>query len=119
MVVTSKLDELQRQYAMPEREKVLAFLSARPGVVDFLLEARPHIELQFGRDAPVELLFPRDYGHDDLRDLLFATVYADLDVHDSEQRLNRVWDEWLGDASAKPESGSVVFGVEHPDGRRE
>jgi hypothetical protein len=39
---------------------VPAFLAARPETVEFLIEARPHIEKQFGKEVVVDVRFPRN-----------------------------------------------------------
>jgi hypothetical protein len=45
------MDELQKLYRMPEGGRIQLYLAARPELVDILLEARSHIELQFGRSV--------------------------------------------------------------------
>jgi hypothetical protein len=107
----AKVDELERLYRLPDEEKVKAYLSARPGMVDLLLEARPHIESQFGSDVVVELRFPRNEG--DFDGELLAMIQSNLDADPSLDRFDRLWDGWWGDASGRPESWPLYIGVEY------
>jgi hypothetical protein len=64
-----------------------------------LLEARPHLEKQFGRDAIVELRIPpryeRYYDTDpEFSEDLFATVLTRLDPETTLALMNRFWEEW-------------------------
>jgi len=104
----AKIDELERSYRVAD-ETVKSFLAARPELVNFLLEARPHIELQFGNDVVVELRFPR--YEDDQKDLL-AMIQTDLEPDAATQRFNRFSDEWFGEASGRPESWPLYINVE-------
>jgi hypothetical protein len=101
--IANKIDELERSYRMPDAEKLKAYLAARPGLVDILVEARPHIELQFGRDAVVQLRFPRDY-EGDYGGALLAMVQSPLDADAALDGFDRFWDEWWGKASGRRES---------------
>jgi hypothetical protein len=110
--IGAKVDELQKLYRMPEGEKISSCLSARPELIDILLEARPHIELQFGPDAVVELRFPRDYDGDHEGELL-AMIQSHLDADAALDGFDRFWDEWWGDASGRRESWPLYVGVEY------
>jgi len=109
---SAKIDELVSFYQMPEAEKIQAYLAARPELVDILLEARPHIELQFAPDTVVELRFPRDY-EDDYGGGLLAMIQSHLDADAALDRFDRLWDEWWGDASGRRESRPLYIGVEY------
>jgi len=108
----AKVDELERLYRLPDGEKVKAYLGAHPGMVDLLIEARPHIESQFGSDVVVELRFPRSDGGDSDGELL-AMIQSDLDADPSLDRFDRLWDRWWGDATGRPESWPLYIGVEY------
>src|SRR5271163_105467 len=110
----AKVDELERHYRLPEQERVKAYLSARPGMVDLLLEARPHIESQFGSDVVVELRFPRNER--DFHGELLAMIQSDLDADLAFDRFDRLWDQWWGDASGRTEAWPLYIGVEYASG---
>jgi len=110
--IATKIGELERFYRMPEAEKIKAYLAARPELVDILLEGRPHIELQFGRGAVVELRFPRDYEGDHEGQLL-AMIQSHLDADAALDGFDRFWDEWWGDASGRRRSWPLYIGVEY------
>ena len=110
--ITGRIDELQKLYRMPEGEKIKLYLATHPELVDILLEARSHIELQFGRGAAVELRFPRDYDGDHEGELL-AMIQSHLDGDAALDAFDRFWDEWWGDASGRRESWPLYVGVEY------
>jgi hypothetical protein len=92
-------------------DDVRAFLAERPETVGFLIDARPHIEEQFGKDVVVELRFPRNY-EDDLQDYLLAMIRYSPDPGDGLDRWDRLWREWLGDATSVPRSWEVTIGID-------
>jgi hypothetical protein len=106
----TKVDELEKLYRLSDADKVKAYLNADPGIVELLLEARPHIESQFGRDVVVELRFPR--GEGDFDGELLAMVQSGLDAGPAFDRIDGFWDQWWGDASGRPESWPLYIGVE-------
>ena len=106
----AKVDELARLYRL-DGEKVKGYLGAHPEIVDILLEARPHIESQFGHDVIVELRFPRDEG--DFEGELLAMIQSNLDADPALDRFDKLWDRWWGDASGRPESWPLYIGVEY------
>jgi hypothetical protein len=108
----AKIDELEKVYRMTEGEKIKAYFAAHPEIVDILLDARPHIESQFGRGAVVELRFPRDYEGDYAGELL-AMIQCHLAADAALDKFDRLWDEWWGDASARRESWPLYIGVEY------
>jgi hypothetical protein len=103
----AKVDELEKLYRLPD-DKVKAYLGARPEMVDLLLEARPHIEMQFGRDVVVELRFPRDEG---LKGDLMARIQSSLDADPALDAFDKLWDEWWGDASGRREAWPLFIGI--------
>jgi hypothetical protein len=105
------VDELEKLYRLTDADKVTAFLSERPGLLDILLEARPQIELHFGKDVVVELRFPR--GEADFDGELLAMVQSKLDAETALDRMDRLWDQWWGDASGRPESFPLYIGVDY------
>jgi len=109
----TKVDELEKLYRLPDADKVKAYLGAHPGIVDFLLEARPHIEAEFGRDVVVELRLPRDDDRDSAGDL-WANIQSSLDTDAALGKFDRLWDRWWGEASGRPESFPLYVAVEHP-----
>jgi hypothetical protein len=109
--IASKIDDLQRVYRMPEGDKIKEYLASHPGVADFLLEARPHIELHFGPKIVVELRFPRSYMGDREGELL-AQIQFPYDADEAHDRFDKLWDEWLGDASGRPESFPLNIGID-------
>ena len=92
-------------------DNVRAFLAERPDTVDFLVEARPHIERQFGQNVVVELRFPRNY-EDDLQDYVLAMIRYSPDPGDGLDRWEHLWNEWLCDATAVPRSWAVTIGID-------
>jgi hypothetical protein len=54
-----KVGQLERLYQLAS-DDVGAFLAARPETVECLIEARPHIEKQFGKEVVVDVRFPRN-----------------------------------------------------------
>src|SRR6266700_7190718 len=96
--IAAKIDELELYYRIPEGGNVKQYLAGRLELVDLLLEAYLHIELQFGRGAVVELRSPRDSEHDQVQTLL-ARIQTNLDADTASDRFDRFWDEWFGDAS--------------------
>jgi hypothetical protein len=107
----SKVDELERLSRMPEAAKVKAFLSERPELLDIVLEARPQIELQFGKDVVVELRFPREEG--DFEGELLAMIQSNLDADATLDGWDRLWDSWWGDVTGRPESRPLFIWVEY------
>jgi hypothetical protein len=108
----AKIGELQHLYRMPEANKIMDYLASVPALLDIILEARPHIESHFGRDAVVELRFPRDYDGDHRAELL-AMIQSSLEADAALDRFDRLWDEWWGDASGRRESWPLYLGVEY------
>jgi hypothetical protein len=106
----AKVDELGKLYRL-DGERVSVYLSAHPEIVDLLLEARTHIDSQFGCGAVVELRFPRDEG--DFGRELLAMIQSDLDADPALDRFDELWDRWWGDASGRPESWPLYIGVEY------
>ena len=100
-VLTSRIDDIERLYRIQDKNEVMAFLATRPELVDILIEARPHIELQFGPDVEVVLRWPR-FEEDQPRRVLFAMIQTPLDAQPAMDRINAFWDEWWGDASGRP-----------------
>jgi hypothetical protein len=107
----AKVDELERLYRLPDGEKVKEYLGAHPEMLNLLLEARPHIESQFGGDVVVELRFPRNEG--DFSGELLAMIQSDLDADPALDRFDRLWDQWWGDASGRTEAWPLYIGVEY------
>jgi hypothetical protein len=114
--IAARMDELQKIYRMPEGEQVKLYLAARPELVEILLEAHSHIELQFGRGAVVQLRFPRDHDGDRQGELL-AMIQSHLDADAALDGFDRFWDEWWGDASGRRESWPLYVGVEYAGDR--
>jgi|SRR5471030_106068 hypothetical protein len=110
--IAAKIDELATLYRIPDGGKIKEYLAACPELVDVLLEAYPHIALQFGSGAIVELRFPRDYENDRERDLL-AMIQSNLDADAALDRLDTLWDEWWGDASGRRDAWPLYIGVEY------
>ena len=111
--IAAKIDDLDRSYHMPEGDKIKAYLAAHPDIADLLLEARPHIELQFGHDVVVALRFPRDCECDrDRQDGLRAAIQSHDDADVAGDRWDRLWEEWWGDASGRPESLPLNIGID-------
>src|SRR5580658_875961 len=96
----TKVDELEKLYRLSDAEGIKAYLNAHPELVDLLLEARPHIESQFGKDVVVELRFP---SHEDFDGELWAMIQSNLDAGPTGDRFDRLWDRWLGGATGRPE----------------
>jgi len=111
----AKVDELEKLYRVQD-DKVKAYLGAHPEMVDLLLEARHHIESQFGQDVVVELRFPRDEGSDG--DLM-AAIQSHFDPDPTLDRFDKFWDEWWGDASGRRESWPLYIGIDYPGERVE
>lgn len=109
--IATKIEDLERYYRMPERDKIKAYLAAHPEIADLLLEARPHIELQFGRDVVVVLRLPRDWEGDE-EEYLMAKIQSHDDVDTSMDQFDRLWEEWFSDASGRPESRPLYIGIE-------
>jgi hypothetical protein len=105
-----KVDELERLYRLSGADKVKAYLGTHPEMIDLLLEARPHIESQFGVGAIVDLRFPRNEG--DFDGELLAMIQSNLDADPALDRFDKFWDAWWGDASGRPESWPLYIGVE-------
>jgi len=57
----AKVDELEKLYRVQD-DKVKAYLGAHPEMVDLLLEARHHIESQFGAGCRCRVAFPARRG---------------------------------------------------------
>jgi hypothetical protein len=110
--IAPKIDQLEKLYRIPEEGKVRLYLAARPELVDILLEARDHIEVQFGHDAAVELRFARGSDSDQEGELL-AMIQSPLDADAALDGLDRLWDEWWGDASGRRASWPLYVGVEY------
>jgi len=108
----TRFEDVQHLYRVSEVDKVGEYLASRPELADFLVEARPHVESHFGRGISVELRFPRNYDGEHSAELL-AMIQSDLDADDA---LDRLWDEWWGDASGRPESWPLYIGVEYAAG---
>jgi hypothetical protein len=108
----SKIEELQHLYRMPEADKIKGYLATRPELAGILLGARPQIESHFGRDAVVELRFPRDYDGDYQGELL-AMIQSHLDADAALDTFDRLWDGWWGDASGRRESWPLYLGIEY------
>jgi hypothetical protein len=91
-----------------------AFLAERPETVDFLVEARPHIEKQFGRGVLVEIRTPHPDPEEpnEQADHLLAMIKCDLDPAD-RIRFDRFWDEWWCDASAHQRAFPITFANEY------
>src|SRR5690349_6955044 len=109
--LAAHIDEVEHLYQIPEKEQARSFLAAHPELVDILIEARPHIERQFGRDAVVELRFSRHFEGDYERDLL-AMVQTPLEADTALDLWDRFSDEWWDEASGRPESWPLYIGVE-------
>jgi hypothetical protein len=109
--IIARVDELDKLYRLPDADKVKAFLSERPELLDVLLAARPQIELQFGQGVVVELRFPREEG--DVDGQLLAMIQSNLDADSTLDGWDRLWDSWWGDASGRPESLPLYIGVEY------
>ena len=73
---------------MPEGEKIKSYLTTHPEIVDILLEARPHIESQFGCGTAVEF-YEGDYGGE-----LLAMIQSQHDTDSALDRFDRLWEEW-------------------------
>ncbi|MBZ5620804.1 MAG: hypothetical protein LAQ69_19065 [Acidobacteriia bacterium] len=110
--IAAKIDDVERSYRMPEGDKIKAYLAAHRETADILLEARPHIELQFGCSTVVELRIPRDYEGDPQGELL-AMIQSHQDADAALDRFDRLWDEWWGEASGHSESWPLYIGVEY------
>ena len=103
----TRIDELL-EFCFWKDEAVREFLAKHPELVDILLEARPHIELQFGR-VRVELSFPLgDWGEGDL----YAAIMSPFDADQTHDRFDRFWDEWWRDASGRRESFPLYIGID-------
>jgi hypothetical protein len=109
----SKVDELEKLYRLTDADKVTAFLSERPGLLDILLEARPQIELQFGKDAVVELRFPREGEGDPDGQLMARIKQSDADAASTPDGWDKLWDSWWGDVTARPESWDLHIGIDY------
>src|ERR1700721_3152543 len=107
----SKVDELEKLYRLPDPGKVKAFLSERPELLDILLEARPQIELQFGRDVVVELRVPREGEGDPEGQLMARIKQSDVDAAATPDGWDKLWDRWWGDVTARPESWPLHIGI--------
>jgi hypothetical protein len=112
LTIAAKIDDLQKFCRFADEDRIKQYLTAHPELVDLLLEARPHIELQFGRGTVVELRFPRDYEGDYQGELL-AMIQSHLDADDALDRFDKLWDEWWGDASGRCESWPLYVGIEY------
>ena len=110
--IDAKIEDLERYYRMPEGDRIKAYLADHQEIADILLEARPHIELQFGRDVVVALRLPRDYEGDRQGELL-AMIQSHNDADDAVDRFDRLWDAWFCDASGRRESWPLYIGVEY------
>jgi hypothetical protein len=108
----AKIDKLEKLYRVPGGDKLKAYLTGRPDVLDILIEAYPHLERQFGPNAVVELRFLRAYESDYEGDLL-AMVQSQAEAHTALDRFDKFWDEWSGDASASRASWPICIGVEY------
>lgn len=109
----SKVDELEKLYRLVDADKVKAFLSERPELLDILLEARPLIELQFGQGVAVELCFPREGEGDPDEQLMARIQQSDLDAESSPDGWDRLWDAWWGDVTGRPESWPLHIGIDY------
>ncbi len=116
LVAVSAMEEVERLYRIPESEEVGEFLRQRPGLAEFLVEAYPHIEKQFGPRVGVELRFPRYFDGEPAEPDLAAKVLCDLEADDACDRMDRLWDEWWKDASGRPESRPLYIGIEFVSG---
>src|SRR6266536_5861369 len=94
--LAANIQEVERLYRVRDKDRVEEFLSNHPGLVDILLEARPHIERQFGRDVVVELCFSRIFEGDTEADL-FAKIQTSLDLDTANELFDSFWDEWFGE----------------------
>src|ERR1051326_6992821 len=93
--LAAHIDEVERVYRVREKDRMKSFLAERPGLVDILLEARPHIERQFGRNVVVELRFPRMYPGESEADLL-AMIQTPLEADTALDLFDKFWDEGFG-----------------------
>ena len=109
--LAANIQEVERLYRVREKDRVEEFLSSHPGLVDILLEARPHIERQFGRDVVVELRFSRIFEGDTEADL-FAKIQTSLDLDTANELFDSFWDEWFGEASGRPEAWPLYINLE-------
>lgn len=80
--------------------------------MDILIEARPQLERHFGCDVNVELRLARDYESDYGGNLL-AMVQSHREADDAIALLDRFWQDWWMDASARPEAWPLYIDVEY------
>jgi hypothetical protein len=108
----SKVDELEKVYRLADADKVKAYLGDHPEMIDLLLEARPHIESQFGPGAIVELRLPRNEDGD-FNGQLLAMIQSGLEADPALDSFDRLWDRWWGNASGRPAAWPLYIGVEY------
>jgi hypothetical protein len=108
-VIPTKIEEVEQLYRV--REEVKPFLVAHPELVDLLLEARPHFEQQFGSDVVVELRFPIRFCCETDDDIL-ARIQSPFDVDTTLEKEKKFWEEWFGDASARPGGALLIIGAD-------
>ena len=106
------MDELPRQYLVPEKDTVMSFLATRRALVGLLLEARPHLERFFGHDVQIELRLADGVESEGTGELL-AMVQSHLDPDAALELIGRFWDDWWKENSARPEAWPLYIDVEY------
>ena len=106
------MDELLRQYHVPEKDMVVSFLAAHEELVGLLLEARPHLEKFFGHDVQIQLRLAEGIESDGTAELL-AMVQSQLDPDAALEHFGRFWDDWWKENSARPEAWPLYIDVEY------
>jgi len=111
-VMASRMDELVRQYLIPERDTVTRYLATHREIVGLLLDARPHLEKLFGHDVQIELRLADGIESDGTGELL-AIVQSHLDADAALELIGRFWDDWWQENSARPEAWPLYIDVEY------
>jgi hypothetical protein len=111
-VSASQMEELVRQYLIPEKDTVMSYLSTHREIVGLLLDARPPLEKFFGHDVQIELRLADGIESDRTGELL-AVVQSHLDADAALKLIGRFWDDWWKENSARREAWPLYIDVEY------
>jgi hypothetical protein len=111
-VSASQMDELVRQYLIPEKDTVMSYFATHRELVGLLLDARPHLEKFFGHDVQIELRLADGIESDRTGELL-AMVQSHLDADAALELIGRFWDDWWKQNSGRPEAWPLYIDVEY------
>jgi len=108
-----KMAQVEKLYRIADGD-VRTFLAERPDTLEFLIEARQHVEKQFGPDVQVRLRFPRLFPGEEPG--IFAEIICDAADAESDARFDRFWDQWWSASSATARGKGVTFSLEFAEG---